>query len=392
MKGAALGIGFIPLVDAAPLVIAHELGFAREEGLRLDLKRAPSWSTLRDMLVLGQTEAAHMLAPIPIAMALGLGSMATKLDALMVLSMNGNVVGISNELAGKMRADGYGFDFDDAASAGRALIAAAGGRPRIAVPFPFSMHAELLYYWLAALGFSAPQAIDVRIIPPPLMADAMAAGEIDAFCVGAPWGSIVVDQGVGELLLPTAAIWKFAPEKVLAVRHDWAANEPDLTGRLMRAVWRAARWLGDPSNLTTAADILAREAYINVSSEIIERSLTGRMIISQQGDTRMGPSNMEFFAGAANFPWRSQAAWIGEQLASRAGLERETSMRKASDVFRPDLYRANLRNVGAELPGASQKLEGALSAPTAVASESGKLILRPDAFFDGRIFDPDFAE
>ncbi|MGH1331134.1 MAG: CmpA/NrtA family ABC transporter substrate-binding protein [Paracoccaceae bacterium] len=392
MKGAALGIGFIPLVDAAPLVIAHELGFAREEGLALDLKRAPSWSTLRDMLVLGQIEAAHMLAPIPIAMALGLGGMPLKLDALMVLSMNGNVVGVSNELAAKMRADGYGFDFDDAAGAGRALIAAAGGRPRIAVPFPFSMHAELLYYWLDALGFSAPQSIDVRIIPPPLMADAMAAGEIDAFCVGAPWGSIVVDQGVGELLLPTAAIWKFAPEKVLAVRHDWAEEEPELTGRLMRSVWRAARWLGDPKNLTTAADILAREAYINVNSEIIERSLTGRMIISQQGDMRLGPSNMEFFAGASNFPWRSQAAWIGGQLARRAGLERAGAMDKARAVFRPDLYRANLRDVGAELPGASQKLEGALSAPTAVASESGRLILRPDAFFDGRIFDPDFTE
>jgi len=387
-----LAAGFIPLVDAAPLAIAHELGFAEEEGLALDLRRAPSWSTLRDMLALGQIEAAHMLSAVPVALALGMGGLPVRLDALMVLSVGGNAVTVSRPLAARMREAGHDFGFHDAAAAGRALIDAAEGTLRIAVPFPFSMHAELLYYWLDTLGLAAPQALDVRTVPPPLMAQALAAGEIDAFCVGAPWGSIAVDEGAGEMLLPTSAIWAFAPEKVLAVRHDWAEAEPDLTGRLMRACYRACRWLGEAANLSTASEILAREAYVNVPAEILERALTGQMIVSPRGEIRRAPGYMTFHDGAATFPWRSQAAWLGARMAARMGLERAPAIAAAQAVFRPDLYRRNLRGTGAELPGASAKLEGALTAPTAVASESGRLILRPDVFFDGRIFDPDAAE
>ncbi len=383
-----LTAGFIPLVDAAPLVVAHEFGFAEEEGLALDLRRAPSWSMLRDLLALGQIEAAHMLSPLPVAMALGLGGMATRIDALTVLSVNGDTVTVSRALAARLRAAGHDFAFTDAAAAGRALIGAAGGRLRIGVPFPFSMHAELLYYWLGALGLQAPQALDVRTVPPPLLAEAMAAGEIDAFCVGEPWGSIAVETGVGELLLPGKAIWAFAPEKVLAVRHEWAETEAELTGRLMRAVWRASRWLGDAGNLATVSDVLARPEYVNVSAEVIERALYGRPVISPEGTERTVPGFLEFFAGSATFPWRSQAAWIGARLAARTGLDRAEAIRAARETFRTDLYRRHLRAAGADLPGASEKLEGALAHPTAVASEAGKMILHPDSFFDGQIFDP----
>lgn len=388
MRAVPLSAGFIPLVDAAPLVIARELGFAEEEGLALDLRAAPSWSTLRDMLVLGQIEAAHMLAPVPVAMALGLGGMTTRLEALSVLSVNGNVIGVSRDLAARMRDDGFGFDFADAARAGRALIKASGAQPRIGVPFPFSMHAELLYHWLGALGVSAPQALQVKTVPPPLMADAMAAGEIDAFCVGAPWGSIAVETGVGELLLPGSAIWKFAPEKVLAVRQGWADAEPGLTCRLMRAVWRSGRWLGQAENLMTASEILSRPEYVNVSAEVLERALTGRLVTSSRGDVRSVENYQVFFKGAATFPWKSQAAWIGNQLAARTGLDRRAAMDAARAVFRSDLYRRYLQDLGADMPGASEKLEGSLRHKSAVSSTFGKLILEPDMFFDGYIFDP----
>ena len=386
-----LNAGFIALVDAAPLIIAHELGFAEEEGLDLNLRKAPSWSTLRDLLALGQIEAAHMLAPTPVAMALGLGGMTTRLDALSVLSVNGTVIGVSPALAATLRRQGFGFDFADAGAAGRALIA-TGQRLRIGVPFPFSMHAELLYYWLSSLGLPAPQALDIRTVPPPLMAQAMAAGEIDAFCVGEPWGSIAVETEVGELLLPGAAIWGFAPEKVLAVRHDWAEADPDLTGRLMRAVWQAGRWLGSPGNSTTASEILSRPAYLGVPSEVIDRALSGRLVISPRGEQRLVPHFLEFFSGAATFPWKSQAAWIGAQIAARMGLDRADAVNRARAVFRSDLYRLNLAKTTADLPGASEKLEGSLSRETAVSSDSGKLVLMPDRFFDGRIFAPSLPQ
>ncbi|WP_146346477.1 CmpA/NrtA family ABC transporter substrate-binding protein [Phaeobacter marinintestinus] len=388
MTVQTLKAGFIPLVDAAPLIAAAEIGFAEEEGLKLDLVKAPSWSTLRDMLAVGQIDAAHMLSPVPVAAALGLGGVSARFDAVSVLSVNGNVVGVSEALAGRMRAQGYGFDFSDAVAAGEALIAATDGRLRIGVPFPFSMHAELLYYWLGALGLPAPQGIDVRTVPPPLMAEAMAAGEIDAFCVGEPWGSIAVENGVGTLLLPGAAIWGFAPEKVLAVRHGWADDQPDMTSRLIRALWRAGRWLSQPGSRELIADVLARREYLNVSSEILERALTGAFVISAQGDRRTRDKFVTFYDGAANFPWRSQAAWIGQRLAERMGLDREGAISAAKSVFRSDVYRQALSGQLADLPGASEKLEGAIAEPTEVASASGTLILQPDRFFDGQTFDP----
>ena len=372
-----LSLGYVPLVDAAPLIVAHALRFGAEESLALTLHPAPSWAALRDMLAMGQVQAAQMLAPLPVAMALGLAGPA-RFDALSTLNANGDVIGVSATIAAKMRANGYGFDFTDATLAAQALRAAAPTPLRIGVPFPFSMHRELVAYWLGADPI-------IHTVPPPRMADALAADEIDAFCVGEPWGSVAVEQGAGDLLLPGSAIWGFHPEKVLAVQCGWADADPDLTGRLMRAVWRAGRWLGNATNSMMAAEILS--SPLGVSPDIIERVLTGHMVISPKGEERHHP-HMIAFHGAATFPWRSQAAWIGVQLACRNGLDPVASATIARTVFRTDLYRTHLAQAGADLPGASEKLEGALSHPTPVSSERGRMILPADRFFDARIFDP----
>ena len=388
MSATPLTLGFLPLVDAAPLIVAQALGFASEEGLELTLLAAPSWATLRDMLASGQVVAAQMLSPLPVASALGLGGRAARLEALMVLNLNGDVIGVSTALATQMRAQGHGFDFTDAKAAGLALRAAAGARLRIGVPLRFSMHIELIRYWFAGLGKPMPDGWEICTVPPPRMAEALAAGEIDAFCVGEPRGSVAVDSGAGVLLLPGSAIWAAAPEKVLATRVGWADSEPDLAGRLMRAVWRAGRWLGQKSNLSVASELLATPERLGVASEVIERVLTGRLVISRQGEERHVPGFIEFHAGAANFPWRSQAAWIGARLAQRHNLDPMPAIQAARAVFRSDLYRQHLREAGAELPGASDKVEGSLAVPTAAPSQQGRLILPPDRFFDARIFDP----
>lgn len=379
-----LNIGFMPLVDCAPLAIAREIGFAEEEGLDLALQRQPSWSALRDMLAFERIDAAHMLAPVPVAMSMGLGGLPMAIDALMVLSVNGTVIGVSRDLAAGMRDRGAPSDFM-AAAVGRALIEAATPPLKVGVPFPFSMHAELLYYWLGALGVQAPQQLVVRTVPPPLMADAMAAGEIDAFCVGEPWGSVAAERGVAEIVLPGCAIWGFAPEKVLAVRRRFTTEAPDRTARLMRAVWRAGRWLGDPEHNLAASEILARKGYLDVSAEIIERTLNCRFVVSPLGEERRAPRFIEFFGGAAQFPWRSQAAWIAGRLSKRLGVEASPEARL---TFRADLFRANLGPIGADLPGASEKLEGALDTAMPVASSHGRLFLGPDRFFDSEVFDP----
>lgn len=391
MTAHTIPVGFMPLVDAAPLIVAQEMGFAAEQGLALDLHRAPSWSSLRDMLAYGHVDAAQMLAPMPVAAAMGLGTPGTPLSVLSMLSVNGNVIGVSQALADDLARNGHDFGFNDAQAAGRALMATDTDRLRIGVPFPFSMHAELLLYWLEALGMPSDRTPEIRTVPPPLMADALRTGEIDAFCVGEPWGSIVVEQGLGALLLPCAAIWAFAPEKVLAVRTDWVQAHRAVSESLIRSVWHAGRWLSSPESRILAAEVLSHAAYLDLPPEIIDRALSGMLTVTPQGLQRQVHGFVEFHAGAAGFPWRSQAGWIAARLSQRTGLNRAISIEQGAGLFRSDLYRAALAGIGADLPSASSKIEGSLMANSPASSLTGGLVLQRDSFFDGRIFDPEAA-
>jgi ABC-type nitrate/sulfonate/bicarbonate transport system substrate-binding protein len=375
MSNTVLNCGYVPLVDSAPLIIARELGFAAEEGLDLNLIQQPSWSALRDMLALGHLDAAQMLSPMPVAMSLGLGGLPAKIDSLMGLSANGTVFGVSTRLA-----DALGMlPFGDPNLLLTALTTRDPQPLRVGVPFPFSMHRLLLSYWIA----TAPDLkVEIVTVPPPRMADAVANGHVDAFWVGEPWGSAIVGRGVGSILMAGRHVWGFAPEKVLAARHDWIADNPDTTRQLMRAVYQSARWLDLEKNKPLAIEILGRSEHLNLAHEVIEPAVTGFLTLSQGGTPTRVDRFLMFHDHAASFPWRSQAAWIARQLGADA-----TGIGRAKQCFRTDLYRENLGPIGADLPGASEKIEGTIREETAVASSRGQMILAPDAFFDGRTFD-----
>ena len=344
---AQVAVGFVPLVDAAPLIVAREMGFDRAEGIVLDLRRANAWSALRDMVTFGQVEAAQMLSPMPVAAALGLGGGARSLSAIAVMSTGGEVVCVSRTLEERLRAQGHAFGFDDAAAAGRALIAAADGPLRIAVPFPFSMHAELLYHWLTALGLPSPAGLDIRTVPPSLMAAALASGDLDACCVGEPWGSMAVESHHGALLLPGSAIWSGAPEKVLGVRSDLADAKPEALLALIRAIWRAAQWLSQPASRTTASVMLATRNYLNVPAEVIDRALSGHFTVTARGDSRVAD---RFIGFDRVTPQPVHAAWIGGRLAARLGLDRTAARAAAAGTFRTDLLAAALPPIPGESP------------------------------------------
>jgi two-component system, oxyanion-binding sensor len=159
----------------------------------------------------------------------------------------------------------------------------------------------------------------------------------------------------------------------------------------MRALWRAGRWLDAEENRGTAAEILAREGYLNLPPAVTEAALLGRFAVGPTGSPRHAPDFVRFHRGAASFPWKSLAALMADRIASQHGLDSPALRDAAMASFRTDLYRQHLRSAGADLPGASAKVEGAMHHPTAVSSEKGQMILPPDAFFDGWQFDPAFA-
>lgn len=379
--------GYMPLIDAAPLIVAYELGFAEEEGLALELEAAPSWSTLRDLLAFGQIQAAHMLSPVPVASALGLLAGLPRLNALMVTSANGNVFGLSKEMSEILEANGFDYAFHDASGAGKAI--ASLPRPlRIGVPFDLSMHAELVIYWLSRFDMEKGEDFQIMAVPPPLMAAAIQNRELDAFCVGEPWGSITVERAAGSLVLPGAAIWSCAPEKILAARDDWIDENPQAVSALMRAVWRACTWLARPGNKTMAAELLSASAYLGLNSEIVDRALSGRFIVNSDGDLRRFDDFVLFAGDGICFPWRSQGRWIAEQLARRFDILGTANLDEGAAVFRSDLYRDYLTPIGAEMPLSSSKVEGALGEPMEVPTVSGSMILGRNRFFNGEIFDP----
>lgn len=386
-----LRIGFLPLVDAVLPIVAHEYGFAGKEGLRLELHRDTSWATVRDRLIYGQTDAAHLLAPLALATSLGLDRPAVPLAAPFMLGLNGNTVNVSARVAALM-----GDLCNDIAETGRRLASLAkaetdAGRPlRIAVVHRYSSHNYMLRYWLAASGCDPDRDVVIVTVPPPFIAEAFALGEIDGSCVGEPWNSVASERGDAVTIAATSQIWNRGVEKLLACRLATLDERRDEILALVRALHAAGSIAENPAHREDIANLLARPEYVGQSPALIARALSSR--IATRADMPPVPDFLVLHREAANFPWRSQAKWLYSQMARwrHAPLDVE-GFEKAAAVFRPDIYRAALSGTGAILPNASAKVEGAIAAPLGVGTASGRLIMGPDRFFDGRLFDPDKA-
>lgn len=387
-------IGFLPLVDAALPILARELGYAEEEGVELQLVRDTSWATVRDRLLYGHSDAAHLLAPLALATTLGLGRPPVPLSVPFVLGLNGNAITLKPALARQVVAAGE--DLPDSATSGArfaALLrekAQAGKRLRIGVVHRYSSHNYMLQYWLRACGVDVVNEVEIVTIAPPFAADALATGEIDGICVGEPWNSVSVERGVGEIVNVTSHIWRRGVEKVLAMPTAAMEAAPELVHRVIRALFRAGEAFVVPDRCEEISGILARPEYLGASAALIGRAVSDRIKLRAEAEPMHIPDFMFQHRQAANFPWVSQAAWLYSQMV-RAGHVEESAegYAAAQKVFRPEVYRAALAGRGVPLPGASAKLEGGIAETTGVGTIQGRLLLSPDQFFDGRAFDPD---
>lgn len=389
-----LSAGFLPLTDSAILIAAKERGFAEAEGIALNLVRETSWANVRDKLAVGQFEISHALAPMPIAANLGLTPFDTRLIAPMALGLGGNAITVSTALLDRMQ-DRSGFSGLDAAAAGRALAdvvasrRASGGKAlQFGVVHPFSGHNFELRYWLSASGISPESDIEIVILPPSLMADALASGQVDGYCVGEPWNSVAVARGAGQIITTKSSIWASSPEKVLAVREDWAGENAETLHALLRTLYRAAEWCGQTANQSELASLLGSSAYLDQPAEVILPALDGSVLGASA--PRGGRDFFQPHARAATFPWQSHALWFYSQMVRCGYVGHSAAHAETARLsYRPDIYRAVMTGIGAPVPSANSKVEGALAEMTAVGASSQFLYLGPDGFFDGAVFDPD---
>lgn len=387
----AIIAGFVPLLDSALLVVAREMGFAEEQGIDLTLLRERSWASIRDRLAVRHIDVAHILGPMPIACNLGLNVPAPAMIVPMALGLGGNAVTVSSALWQAMAEKGATADLDartSGAALGKVIATRTGAPLRFGVVHPYSGHNYELRYWLAASGIGPDRDLEIMVLPPPDMGDALAEGVIDGYCAGEPWNTFGVLRRGGHLATVKAAIWRSSPEKVLGVNAQWGRTNPEAMAALLVALHQASLWCARPDNHEALATLLSKPAYVGRDAALLLPALTGNLPVGG-GVVR---TVSDFFvpnAKAATFPWKSHALWFYTQMVRWRQVEHTVERQRiAAETYRPDIYRAALKDLGLAMPSASAKVEGALVAETPVGS-SGALTLGPDGFFDGGRFDPD---
>ncbi len=367
-------LGFIPLLDCATLVAAAERGFAAEENLELTLVRETSWANIRDRVVIGHFDAAHMLGPMTVAATLGIGHVKVPVIAPSALGLGGNAITVSLLLWEQMTRAGATADVNPAehvAALKRVVDAREKARREpltFAMVYPFSCHNYELRYWLGAAGIDPDRQVRLVVMPPTFLVDALRNGQIDGFCAGEPWNSVAVHVGVGTIVTSTTAIWPFSPEKVLGCRLEWAQRHPKQLASLQRALYRASQWCERPENHAELAGLLAQPRYVGTPAELLLRALGGRLTLT----THSKPTELENFYVAARhhatFPWVSHALWFYQQMVRWKQIPFSPShLAAVRTTYRPDLYRAALSSVEPDIPIEDSKLE---------------------RFFDGAVFDP----
>ena len=367
-------LGFMPLLDCASLVVAAERGFAAEEGLELALVRETSWANIRDRVVIGHFDAAHMLGPMTVASTLGIGHVRVPVIAPFALGLGGNAITVSLRLWEQMTQEGatVGAKPGVHATALERVVLRRSEPLTFAMVYPFSCHNYELRYWLAAGRIDPDKDVRLVVIPPPFLVDALRAGQIDGFCVGEPWNSVAVQAGVGTIVVPTTAIWPSSPEKVLGCRLEWAQRHPKQLAALMRAIYRASRWCDQPENHAELAKLLAQPRYVGAPADLLQQALGSRLTLT----TNTPAVQLEdFFTPSrhnATFPWVSHALWFYEQMLRWKQIEfAPNQVAAVRATYRPDLYRAALASISEDIPSDDTKIE---------------------RFFDGGAFDPQSFE
>jgi ABC-type nitrate/sulfonate/bicarbonate transport system substrate-binding protein len=342
-----LRLGFVPLTDAAPLLVAEELGLFDAVGLRVALSACVGWAAVRDRLAFGGLDAAHLQGPMPLALAAGLDGVQAQLIVAAGLGTNGNTVTLAQPLAAALGR----FTPPLAAAAFAALLGrrAAAGQPppTLAVAFPYSTHNYLLRHWLASAGLDPDHDLRLVVVPPPLLAQRLRDGLIDGFCAAEPWGSHAAARGIGTIALSSGDIWPNHPEKVLALAADYAAQDPESAIACTAAIIAATRWLEEPANQAEAVAMLRRRAFPGLAATEIAAAFEGMA----QGLPLAAPLRFR----TATLPRRDQAAWFLRQMRRWGHLPAGVSDSAALAPWRQDIWRAaaaRLREV--EPPIASQ--------------------------------------
>jgi two-component system, oxyanion-binding sensor len=353
MNNTPIKLGFIPLTDCLPIIAAEELGYFAQEGITVTLQAEKSWANIRDKLTIGQLDAAHMLAPLMLANTLGLSGIQQALITAFSFGLNGNAITVSATLHKNLQKTYAGQSSGNTAAALAEIInkrAAQGLAPLMfATVFPFSCHFYQLRDWLEGAGVNTQTQVKFCVLPPEQMVTNLKNRNIDGFCVGEPWNSHAIFSQPGEdkpgcIAATGFEIWGDAPEKVLAVRADWANAHSAEHAGMVRALYKAAEWV--EYHRQEAADLLIRSGLLQVSAEAITNSLLNSV---NGGDTDCHKDNLRnktnhhpvFHRNNANEPDPQQAIFLLKKMQRYGQLSFPVNLEEvANNTYKPKLFHA----------------------------------------------------
>ena len=331
LERTSLKLGFVPLADAAPLVVAKARGFFAEAGLEVELERVMSWAGLRDKVMVGALDGAHMLGPLPLAMTAGSGPVSVPMVVGMALNRGGNTLTLSEPLFSRLHA----IDPDQAdtiplsAALMRAVIDQGGAPLSLATVFPSSSHTYDLRAWLCSGGIDPDRHVRLVVVSPPRMVSALMEGRIDGFCAGEPWGTLAAGRCAGRVVATSLDLSGGRFEKVFAVTKAWADANPKAHLAVLAALIKAARWCEE--NRAETAEIMAGPTILNAPLDIVRASFLG------QGG--LPPDLLRFHQSGTNIPEIAQACWFVQRMIDAGHVPPATDgPALAAQVFRTDLY------------------------------------------------------
>jgi len=285
-----LKVGFIPITCATPIIMAAPLGFYAKAGLNVEVVKTAGWAVIRDKTINKEYDASHMLAPMPIAISLGLGAQPIPFAVPAIENINGQGIVLAMKHKDKRDPkDWKGLKF--------------------AIPFDYSMHNYLLRYYLAEHGIDPDTDVQLRAVPPPEMVANLRADNIDGFLAPDNICQRAIYDGVGYLHILSKEIWDGHPCCSFAASREFIASAPNSFAALTRAIVDATAYASKAENRKQIAEAIAPANYINAPVTVLEQVLTGTYA-DGLGGVKTDPKRVDFDP----FPWQSFAVWMLTQM------------------------------------------------------------------------------
>ncbi|WP_255510572.1 CmpA/NrtA family ABC transporter substrate-binding protein [Flavobacterium sp. GSA192] len=351
--GEPIKLGFIPLTDCSPIVMAKELGLFKKYGVNVVVTKESSWANVRDKILTGELDGAHCLYSMPFSVYTGVGGKAgSEMKIAMMLNSNGQAITLSNDFCGKV-------GFKDMAKVAPVVAAKLKAEKEVtfAMTFPGGTHDLWLRNWLAAAGVNQKTS-KIITIPPPQMVANMKVGNMDGYCVGEPWGGVAAMQGIGFTQIATQDIWKDHPEKALVVNKDFSAKRREDLKKVMKAILEACMWLDVPANRKKTADIIGKAPYVNANNDVIQDRLNGEYNLGCKLGQKIYKGDQMVFhkGGLVNFPRKSHAIWAMAQYVRFGYLKEAPNYKAIADkLILQDLYKEVAASMKVKVPADDMK-------------------------------------